>query len=240
MICIVSWLLSLDIIALTLLKSGLTARARYREITCKTYASGARLNMQGAMIIQVSVFTWLEFHFIRENAKITEIPPASTIRITFRYNKRDDLHTKLHISLEQPRLWSTRASICKAYMTTSDAVCHKNRSFLVVGFQESAEPLRSTFDRSFVTNVFHCSLCIGLLNKVLQDLTLTALTTSLTMKQMHTDWLASVPLMAILCWAGEVGRKVSNRKKKISTVIRKTKWMKYIFVAMETRCTFRQ
>lgn len=65
-------------IAVALLKSRSTARAGYREITCKTYASRARLNMQGAMIIQVSVFTWnfIIIHFIRENVKITEIPAS--------------------------------------------------------------------------------------------------------------------------------------------------------------------
>lgn len=54
----------------------------------------------------------------------------------------------------------------------------------------------------------------SVLNKVLQDLTPVALATSPTLKQMHTDWRASVPLMAILCRA-EVEGKISNRKKKI-------------------------
>jgi len=46
---------------------------------------------------KASVFTWLEFHFIRENVEIIEIPRLPAIRITFRYNRRDNLHEDAHL-----------------------------------------------------------------------------------------------------------------------------------------------
>jgi len=47
---------------------------------------------------KASVFKrWLEFHFIRENVEIIEIPRLPAIRITFRYNRRDNLHEDAHL-----------------------------------------------------------------------------------------------------------------------------------------------
>lgn len=42
--------------------------------------------------------------------------------------------------------------------------------------------------------------------------------TSSTLKQMHIDLQASVPLMAILCFAGRIGRAL-NRKKTIEGTV---------------------
>lgn len=143
--------------------------------------------MQGAMIIQVSVFTWLEFHFIRENMKITEIPRAFTTRITFRYNKRDDLHEVAYfIGIAAIAVYM---SIDLQDIHVDEWCCRGNRCLLVVGFlnEKNAKSLRSTFDQSCFTNVFYHSLNIGLLNKVSQDLTSAALATSPTLKQVHPD-----------------------------------------------------
>lgn len=84
------------IVALTLLKFRSTAG--YRE-PYKTYASHetqhARLMRDGNT--KASVFTWLEFYFIKESVEMTEIPRLPVIRITFRYSRRDDLHEDAHL-----------------------------------------------------------------------------------------------------------------------------------------------
>lgn len=103
------------------------------------------------MIIQVSVFTWLEFHFIRENMKITEIPRIPTTRITFRYNKRDDLHEVAYfIGIATIAVYMS-IDLQDTHVVTSDAVAGIDAFYLSVFKREIVQLLIEVVLRMFFT-----------------------------------------------------------------------------------------
>lgn len=84
---------------------------------------------------KASVFTWLEFHFIKESVEMTEIPRLSAIRITFRYSRRDDLHEDAHLIVTNTLIANTN----RIAKQTSDAICCKDWSFLVLVRREECK-----------------------------------------------------------------------------------------------------
>lgn len=217
------------IIALTLLKLG-----RPRDIEkspCKTLrvAHGtqyARLTRDNNT--KASVFTWLEFHFIRENVEIIEIPRLSAIRITFRYSRRDDLHEHAHLIVTNALIAVyIRVGQQGRQVTLFVTKIGPFFSTRLLG-EDSAKPLRSTFAfcyidlRALLRMFFSCNCSLHRsAEQSFAELNSDCISyvTSSTLKQMHIDLRASIPLMAILCFAGEIDRALNRKKKMIEGTV---------------------
>lgn len=195
---------------------------------CKTYTLRAKLNVQdwrATVILKCRFSRGWNFIYKRECENDWN---STTIRITFRYSRRDNLHEGAHLIVTNSLI---AAYTHRMATQTSDTIYCRNWSFFV--FDCSRQKKYKTalcptcilcygFE-SFVTNIFHLQLftctCIDWPNKVLQDLTLVALAMLLIQHRNKCTSICEyfVPLMAILCFADEIDRVLNRGKKTIES-----------------------